>query len=149
MKTIVFVLSFILFAVSQSYALPPEAIGQVQTLKGAATIHRANTGIPATISMPVYRGDIIRTSKTGSIGIVLTDDTTFSLGPNSEIVINDYLFNPKENKFSIITRMAKGTFSYISGLIGKLSPGSIKMEIPNATISVRGTKLLISIEENL
>ena len=147
MKTMAFSLLILLLMTSPATAFHPDSIGHIQSLNGAATIHRGNATTPAVTLLPIYRGDTIRTSKTGSIGIVLVDDTTFSLGPNSEIVIADYLFNPKEGKFSMITRMVKGTFSYISGLIGKLSPESIKMELPNATISVRGTKLLINIEE--
>lgn len=147
MKTMVFSLLLLLLIISPAAAFHPDSIGHIQTLNGTATIHRGNTTTTAAAAMPVYRGDTIRTSKTGSIGIVLSDDTTFSLGPNSEIVIKDYLFNPKEGKFSMITRMVKGTFSYLSGLIGKLSPESIKMELPNATISVRGTRLLVNIEE--
>jgi len=77
----------------------------------------------------------------------MTDDSTLSLGPNSELVLKDYMFNPKEGKFSFVTRMAKGTFSYISGIIGKLAPDSIRIEMPEATIAVRGTKLLVSVEE--
>lgn len=146
MNTLVFSLLIFLFFVSPAAAFHPDSIGHIQTLSGTATILRGNSSIPAARALPVFRGDTIRTSKTGSLGIVLTDDTTFSLGPNSEIVMADYQFNPKEGKFSMITKMVKGTFSYISGLIGKLSPNSIKMDIPNATISVRGTKLLINIE---
>ncbi len=146
MRAIALNLLIILLAISPAAAFQPDSIGHIQTLNGTATILRGNTSIPAAKALPVFRGDTIRTSKTGSLGIVLTDDTTFSLGPNSEIVISDYMFNPREGKFSMITKMVKGTFSYISGLMGKLSPNSIKMDIPNATISVRGTKLLINIE---
>ncbi len=77
----------------------------------------------------------------------MLDDTTLSLGPNSEIIIKDYAFAPKEGKFAFLGRMVKGTFSYISGLIGKLSPNSIQLEIPDATIAVRGTKLLVEVQE--
>ncbi len=146
MRTIVLGLLIILFAVSPAVAFHPDSIGHIQTLNGTAAIIRGNTSIPAARALPIFRGDTIQTSKTGSLGIVLSDDTTFSLGPNSEIVMTDYLFNPREGKFSMVTKMVKGTFSYISGLIGKLSPNSIKMDIPNATIAVRGTKLLINIE---
>lgn len=148
MRTIALSILLILFAISPATAFHPNSIGHIQTLNGTATILRGDTSIPAARALPVFRGDRIQTSKTGSLGIVLSDDTTFSLGPNSEIVMEDYLFNPIEGKFSMVTKMVKGTFSYISGLIGKLSPGSIKMELPNATIAVRGTKLLINIEAN-
>ena len=147
MKTTILVLSLILLSISPAAALPPDAIGHIQTLKGTASILRGDKTLPVAIGVTLYSGDTIRTSKADSVGIVLTDDSTFSLGPNSEIVLKDYLFNPKEGKFSLVTRMAKGTFSYLSGIIGKLSPSSIHLELPDATIAVRGTKLLIKVDE--
>jgi len=147
LKSILIGLSLVLLTISPAVALQPDAIGQIQTLKGTATILRNGATVAAGVSVPVYRGDTVRTDKSGSVGIVLTDDSSFSLGPNSEIVLKDYLFNPKEGKFAMITRMAKGTFAYLSGMIAKLSPNSIRLEIPDATIAVRGTRLLIKIEE--
>lgn len=146
MKTMILGFSLILFTISPAAALQPDAIGHIQTLKGAASILRADKTVAAAVGITLYSGDTIRTAKMDSVGIVLTDDSTFSLGPNSEIVLKDYLFNPKEGKFSLVTRMARGTFSYLSGMIGKLSPSSIHLELPDATIAVRGTKLLIKVD---
>lgn len=140
-------LSLILFTISPAAALQPNVIGHIQTLKGPASIQRGNNNVPAAVGAPLYSGDTIRTAKTGSVGIVLADDSTISLGPDSEIAIKDYLFNPKEGKFAFVTRMTKGTFAYLSGMIAKLSPSSIRMEIPDASIAVRGTRLLIKVEE--
>ncbi len=112
-----------------------------------SSILRDKTELPAKVGTAVYRGDLVRTSKDGAVGIVLVDDTTISLGPNSELSIKDYVFNPKEGKFAFLARMAKGTFAYFSGLIGKLAPDSIRLEVPDATIAVRGTKLLVAVQE--
>jgi hypothetical protein len=149
MKTIIIGLFLSLFSASLSIASAPQpyAIGHIQTLKGTVSIQRGSDTLSASIGSPVLCSDIIRTGKASSAGIVMTDDSALSLGPNSELVLKDYMFNPKEGKFSFVTRMAKGTFSYLSGIIGKLAPDSIRIEIPEATIAVRGTKLLVSIEE--
>jgi len=44
-------------------------------------------------------------------------------------------------------RMMKGSFAYLSGLIGKLAPDTVQLAIPDATIAVRGTKLLVEVHE--
>jgi len=147
MKTTVFGLLLFLFAAAPSFAAPAEVIGHVQTLKGGASFLRGTVTQPAVVGGAVYRGDVVRTAKDGSLGIVLTDDTTLSLGPNSELAIKDYAFDPKEGKFALLARMAKGTFVYLSGLIAKLAPNSIHLEIPDATIAVRGTRLLVEVQE--
>ena len=147
MKTLILGLSFYLLTITTATAFQTDAIGHIQTLNGTASILRDNNTIELVKGTAVYRGDTIRTAKTGSVGIVMTDDSTLSLGPNSEISLKDYLFNPKEGKFAFVTRVTKGTFGYLSGIIGKLSPNSIRLEIPDATIAVRGTKLLIKVDE--
>jgi hypothetical protein len=147
MKATVFGLFLLAFATSPAFAAPAEVIGHVQTLKGTASFLRGTVTQHAAIGVAVYRGDVVRTAKDGSLGIVLTDDTTLSLGPNSELAIKEYAFDPKEGKFALLARMAKGTFVYLSGLIAKLAPNSVHLEIPDATISVRGTRLLVEVQE--
>jgi hypothetical protein len=146
MKPLFLGLLLVLVIITTAAAEQQDAAGHIQTLKGAASIQRGTATLPAAAGAPVYRGDTIRTGKGGSVGIVMSDDATFSLGPDSEIVLKEYLFNPKEGKFAFVTRMAKGTFAYLSGIISKLDPGAIRMEIPEATIAVRGTRLLIAVE---
>lgn len=148
MKIPVFGLLFLFVVISSAHAaLPVDAIGRIQTFQGTASIIRGTVTFAAATGIPLSRGDLIRTGKPGAVGIVLTDDTTISIGPNSELSLNEYLFEPKEGKFSLVARMFKGTFSYLSGLIGKLSPGSVRLVIPDATIAVRGTKLLVDVQE--
>ncbi|WP_156802291.1 FecR family protein [Leeia oryzae] len=128
-------------------AAPSDIIGHIQNIQGTATIERGNTTLPGIKGTALYRGDRIRTGKPGAVGIVLTDDTSVSLGASSILTLNDYDFDPKEGKFSLVMRMLKGTFSYISGQIVKLSPDAVQLQTPDATIAVRGTKLLINVEE--
>jgi hypothetical protein len=147
MKAIICVLFLFILIIQPASALEADRVGYIHTLKGSALILRGDLTLPAAIRESIYRGDLVRTAKDSSVGIVMLDDTTLSLGPNSVIVIKDYAFVPKEGKFAFLAKMAKGTFSYIAGLIGKLSPNSIQLEIPDATIAVRGTKLLVEVQE--
>lgn len=147
MRNVVCGLLLVLFAISPVSALQTAPIGHIQTTLGTASIIRETESIPAKPGAAIYRGDLVRTAKPGAVGIVLTDDTTISLGPNSELSLRDYTFAPKEGKFSLVARMMKGTFVYLSGLIGKLAPDAVQLIIPDATISVRGTKLLIEVQE--
>ena len=139
---------FLLFvAIAPVSALAAETIGHIQTIQGTAAVIREAQTVPAVKGTTLYRDDLIRTAQPGAVGIVLTDDTTISLGPNSELSLKEYTFDPKQAKFSLVARMFKGTFVYLSGLIGKLAPNKVQLIIPDATISVRGTKLLVEVHE--
>ena len=124
-----------------------DTIGHVHKADGLATIERKGAQLPATVGTPLQRSDVIRTGKPGAVGIVLTDDTTVSLGSGSELALADYAFEPKEGKVALTLRMIKGTFSYITGQIVKLAPDAARVLTPDATIAVRGTKLLVQIKE--
>jgi hypothetical protein len=148
MKSLVYLLMISLIAgVTPVHALQADTVGQVQTLKGTASILRGSAVIPITVGTTLYPGDLVRTAKPGAVGIILTDDTTISLGPNSELTLKEYAYAPKEGKFALVAKMVKGTFVYLSGMIGKLAPNAVQLLIPDATIAVRGTKLLVEIEE--
>jgi hypothetical protein len=146
MRTVIWGLSLMLFAAAPAAAMQADAIGHVQTVKGAASILRGSSIVPAAAGASLFNGDTVRTAQAASASIVMADDAVLSLGASSEIVLKDYVFNPKEGKFSFVTRMVKGTFTYLSGIMSKLSPGSIQLETPDASISVRGTKLLVQVE---
>ena len=124
-----------------------ETIGHIQMIEGQVNVQRNGTMLPGVKGTPLVHGDLIRTGKPGSVGIVLTDDSSISLGSSSEFALTDYAFEPRENRFALALKMVKGTFSYISGLIVKLAPNKAQLQTPDATIAVRGTKLLVEIKE--
>jgi hypothetical protein len=124
------------------------SVGRVKTVNGSASIVRGQSSLPAVVNERVFQGDTLRTGPDGSLGVILKDDTSLSLGPNSVAVVEQFLFAPAEGKLSVVTRMLKGTAVYISGIIAKLSPQSVRFETPNATIGIRGTRFLIKIDED-
>ncbi|MDY6972194.1 MAG: FecR family protein [Thermodesulfobacteriota bacterium] len=120
-------------------------IGSVKTLEGKVLILRQETKVNPVIGSRLFVKDTIKTGRNGSAGIILQDDTVFSLGPNSELAMNEFRFDPLKKDFSLVSRMIRGTFVFISGAIGKLSPESIVIETPDGTVAVRGTKFVAQI----
>jgi hypothetical protein len=123
-----------------------QPVGSVKTLIGDVIVLRREQKLPAAIGMPVFQKDVIQTAKSGTVGIIFRDDSIISLGPESKLDMREFVFEPKDEKFSILMKMLKGTFVYISGAIGKLSPESVKLETPSSTIGSRGTKMLIEVQ---
>jgi hypothetical protein len=121
------------------------AAGVIKTVKGKALVLRNNAHLPAIEGNRLYENDTLWTGENGSMGVILKDDTVLSLGPESEIVIDEFIFEPESDELSIMTRMVRGTVSYISGKISKMSPESAQFETPVATIGIRGTSFLVKI----
>jgi len=124
-----------------------EIIGTVRNSAGKATITREGRVLPASEGTKLFAGDTLSTGSDGSLGVILRDDSTLSLGPESSFAIQKFLFSPAEGKFGLLVRLTRGTMAYLSGLIGKLSPESVHIETPTASIGVRGTRFAVKTGE--
>jgi hypothetical protein len=143
-----FIIGTFFISLSNSWAAT-DKIGGLRKVSGIAYVQRAEQtqAIKAVDGMDIYQNDTISTTENGSLGIVFKDATRISIGPDSKLVVSKYIFNPSQKKFSMLTKMMKGTASYASGKLSKLSPGSVTIETPDATIGSRGTSFLIKVED--
>lgn len=121
--------------------------GFVKTLEGSGQILRGNTARPAAIGDVLQVGDTVTTDDQSTLGIMLEDDTALSLGPNSRLELNDFAFAPQDEVFSIAVRLLKGSFAYMSGVIGRLAPDKVRIETPDAVIAIQGTHFVVKVEE--
>jgi len=120
-------------------------IGKVKTVSGQVEVVRQGKQAGLQIGDPLFQHDTIRTGEHSGVGVIFEDNTVLSLGPKSEIVIDEYVFEPEKGLMSMVTRMLKGTASYLSGIIGRQSPESVKFQTPDATIGIRGTHFLVKV----
>ena len=138
-------LLFAVILLSPQAATAAEPIGTVKTSAGDAKIIRSGRPAAAKVGVLIQQDDVIVTGTDGSIGVTFTDNSMFSVGPNTEIVVDKYVFDPNANDASFTANMAKGTLQFISGEIAKLSPDAVKVNIPTGTIAVRGTRFLVEV----
>lgn len=122
------------------------AIGKIKTGKGVISVVRGEKTQSLQIGDPIYQSDVLQTGVDSAVGVIFEDNTILSLGPESEVVIDEYVFVPQKDLFSMAARMMKGTASYISGIIGRQSPESVRFETPDATIGIRGTRFLVKVQ---
>ena len=140
----IILLLLIVGEVSPAPASP--AVATIQKASGTATVVRQGRALEASAGLEILENDTLRTGSDGSIGVVFKDDTLLSLGPESVLVVDEFVFAPKQGRFSIVLRMLKGTAGYLSGLISKLAPESAHFETPTASIGIRGTSFVVRVE---
>ena len=121
-------------------------IGIIKSVSGNALIVRQAETLQADINTRIQKGDKLKTAADGKMGIIFEDDTVISMGPDSQLAIEDFLFQPDEKKMSFIARIFYGTISFLSGQIAKLAPDLVNIETPDATIGMRGTHVLVKVE---
>jgi len=108
-------------------------------------VHRGEQTIPATAGMHLQVNDILQTSADGRLGAILQDGTGIGLGPNTELKIDSFIYDPANGKLSLILRLARGVMAYFSGRIAKLAPGAVTVETPVGVMGLRGTHMAVSI----
>jgi hypothetical protein len=88
------------------------------------------------VGMKVFLGDLVKTDSGGEAQILFNDGTRMVVGPNSELMLDDFVFRSgaTENKF--IVRALNGAFRFITGGAQK---DAYLIQTPSATIGVRGT----------
>jgi len=124
-----------------------EPIGYVKTHAGAAFVVTGGETLEAFPGLSLHQGDHIRTGEDGQLGLTLLDNTVMSVGPNADLVLEEYLFRPGEGDLGLGVRLLRGTLQFISGVIAKLRPEAVKVRTTTGTIGVRGTRFLVRAED--
>lgn len=88
---------------------------------------------------PVYLNDRITTGADSRLQILLLDETTFTLGPNSDMVLDEFVYDPKTSAGKVSAKIAAGAFRFITGKIAQKNPANMKVALPVGTIGIRGT----------
>jgi len=140
-------LATFLVLVSDTPVSAEDTIGMVRSSHGVATVTRGGKVLPASPGTKLMKGDVLDTGSSGTMGIIFRDNSTLSLGPESSLSIDEFLFSPAEGELGIIARITRGTMAYLSGLIGKLAPESARFETPTASIGIRGTYFAVRVGE--
>jgi hypothetical protein len=119
--------------------------GVVKTMRGEVRIERVGSLVEVGVGDVVQEGDRVRVRGNGSVGISLRDETLISLGPNSTLVIDTYRYDPTTRVGQVEASILKGTLRFVTGLIGRLNPESVRVVTPTATVGIRGTDFIVEV----
>lgn len=137
----------ILFLLAISLGLyANEGIAIVKNTSGEVSVKRSDMIISVKQRDRLYAQDILMTGAQSQVGVIFHDGSVLSLGEKSNIVIEEFIFQPIEKKFQFDLEMDKDTAIFESGKIGTLSPESFRFKIPEGTIGIRGTKFLVQVK---
>ncbi len=129
-----------------SSVLFASGIAIVKKVSGDTYIKRMDKNIKVKTGDQLQKNDIIITKKNSSIGVIFHDGTLLSLGENSVLSIDKYVFKPSTKDFAFDLDMKKGLATFESGKIGKLAPKVVNFRVPEGTIGIRGTKFYVEVK---
>jgi hypothetical protein len=122
-------------------------VGEIKTVKGAAHVERGGAKLPATAGMQLRQADTVVTGSDGAVGITFLDNSLFSAGPNSVLVINKYRFDTTTHAGEIDASLNKGSLAVVSGKMVKQSPEAMRIRTPSSIMGVRGTEFVVKVAD--
>ncbi|MGH7092638.1 MAG: hypothetical protein ACREFB_03785 [Stellaceae bacterium] len=121
-------------------ALP--AVAQRVGVSGA--VNPATTGAPPgipakqlVIGENIVFNENINTGPIGQTQILFVDESALSVGPNSDMTIDKFVYDPKTGTGSEALSATRGIFRYVGGKLSKLA-APVTMRTPSASIGIRG-----------
>ena len=132
-------------------AFAGEMIGVAAALSGdvirVSSTNNAKMNAPLQSGSKVYLGDEIKVADGGRMQIMLLDETVFTLGSGARLMIDKFIFDPTDQTGEMTARITKGAFRFVSGKLAKSSPTAMKVTLPSASISIRGTQVAGIVDE--
>ncbi len=141
-----------LFSLALAVALPAlatEQAGVSAAVRGDVALNRLQVAVGRQVvsGEPILLQDAIRSGTRSGMQILLLDETVFTIGPESELVIDEFVYDPSSNAGKLGARVTKGVFRFISGKIAHENPQDMELKLPSGTLGVRGTMVAGRVDE--
>jgi ferric-dicitrate binding protein FerR (iron transport regulator) len=116
------------------------------TVGNATTVVRTVTGAfdseirQVKLLDDLYHNELLETAEGSATEVVFLDDTRLALGPNSSLVLDEFVYDPNPDKSKFVISATAGIFRFVSGNLPKKS---YTIHTPTATIGIRGTSFTV------
>ena len=120
-------------------------IGDISELSGSASVVRDQL-YNATVNFGIQTNDEAITNN-GRMAIKFLDDSQVKLTEHSQLLINEYIFDPDPDKSKMALTFALGTTRFITGNLNRINKQNISLQTPTANIAIRGTDFTATVNE--
>ncbi len=114
-----------------------QPVGAAGAVNPAALSTKPGAGTKVIeLGQQVIRSERIQTSGAGSVQLIFVDKTTLSIGPNSDLVIDEFVFNPATGTGSMVATLGRGAMRFVGGQVSH--NGGATVRTPTTTLGIRG-----------
>ena len=97
---------------------------------------------------PVYLKDKVSTDAGGRMQVILLDETVFTIGPNTTMVMDEFVYDPATGAGKVSAQVTKGVFRFVTGKVARNAPSNMKVKLPVGVIGIRGTMVAGKADSN-
>ncbi|MBM3532592.1 MAG: hypothetical protein FJX60_06100 [Alphaproteobacteria bacterium] len=117
----------------------------------AAAVNQQLTGTPpaaagrvVNIGNDVFPRERLVTDARGQAQMLFLDGSAFTVGPDSDLVLDEFVYDPASGTGKLAATAAKGVVRFVGGKLSKNQP--VTITTPTATIGIRGGIGIVSID---
>lgn len=122
-------------------------VGIVTKFQGnPAEAVRHNSNLPVEIGFSVEMLDKLITANS-RMAITFEDDTRVELTEQSQLTIDDFVYDPVTSTGQMAMNVMSGTVQIASGRLAQNSRDNVNIKTPTATIAIRGTDFSMTVDE--
>ncbi len=119
-------------------------VAMAQSIGIAAAVNQSALGTPPSakpktlvIGDKVIYNEKIATDSKGLLQILLADGSSFTVGPNSSMAIDSFVYDPNAGTAKVAATLGKGVFRFIGGRASKAA-GGVTLDTPVGTVGIQG-----------
>jgi len=109
--------------------------GQVELTREAQQI----VGRQVESGEDIFLRDLIESGPRSGMQILLLDETVFTIGPESAIEIDEFVYDPNTGAGEVSAEVVKGVFRFVTGKVAERNPEAMDVDLPVGNIGIRGT----------
>jgi len=147
-RTVLFVFAALCGILASPAWSADEAAARVERLTGVVEAV-AGDQPPRRIAAgtTIASGERIQVGADSNVTLRFRDESLFDIGAHGVLVVDRFEMakTPEESAFT--TRILKGTFRFVTGLIARSRPSSMQVGLSVATIGIRGTQVAGEVDE--
>lgn len=128
-------------ALAQAPAAGLTKIGAAAAVKGSITAQAPGAAVGRVLGSgkPLYLNDHVKSDAAGRMQVLLLDETVFTIGPNSDMVLDEFFYNPDTQAGKVAATIVRGTFRFVTGKVARKDPDQMKVKLAVGTIGIRGS----------
>jgi hypothetical protein len=137
-------------AVAGAQAQPTAAeqvwVAQVKVARGIVRIQRDEQSFPAPVGTRLKVNDTVLTGGNGSVGMMFLDNSTLSLGPEGEVVLKRFSYDPTSYMGAFDAFVKRGAVALDAGNLAQGGSDNVRLTTPQAQLSGNARQVLVNVE---
>jgi len=114
-----------------------QQVGTAAAVNPASTARETSGGTRTIVlGQSIAHRERIQTTAAGSVQLLFLDKTSMTIGPNSDVSIDEYVYDPQANSGKLAATLAKGAMRFVGGQISHSGEATIKTA--SAVVGIRG-----------